>query len=327
MKIAVVMNPISNIDFKKDSTLLLIYEAQKRNHDVFYIESNNLFFDGKDACALSSKIEVKMDPKSWFSLDEENRIFLKDLDVIFMRQDPPFDMGYINNTYVLDSAENDGVRIYNKPSSLRNFNEKISILEYLEFCTETIVTSDKNLILNFIEKYKDVVAKPLNLMGGQGIEKINFNQNDLIDKLKKVSKDFKEKIMVQKFIERVYEGDKRILVINGRPSEYAVVRTPAMGEFKGNLAAESLSRANITCNKNGIPFDTEKPMITSGIRLGTQAATTRGFGLNEFKTVGELITKTLKGLSENPNDNSKIENEVKKEVIDLTSSFPIYKNL
>ena len=96
---------------------------------------------------------------------------------------------------------------------------------------------------------------------------------------------------------------------------------------KGNLAAESLSRANITCNKNGIPFDTEKPMITSGIRLGTQAATTRGFGLNEFKTVGELITKTIKGLSENPTDNSKIEDEVKNEVISLTSSFPIYKNL
>ena len=97
-------------------------------------------------------------------------------------------------------------------------------------------------------------------------------------------------------------------------------------KVKGNLAAESLSRSNITCNKNGIPFDTEKPMITSGIRLGTQAATTRGFGLKEFKIVGELITKTIKGLSENPKDNSKIENEVKKEVIDLTSSFPIYKN-
>ena len=96
---------------------------------------------------------------------------------------------------------------------------------------------------------------------------------------------------------------------------------------KGNLAAESLSRANITCNKNGIPFDTEKPMITSGIRLGTQAATTRGFGLSEFKTVGELITKTIKGLSQNPSDNSKIEEEVKNEVISLTSSFPIYKNL
>ena len=98
-------------------------------------------------------------------------------------------------------------------------------------------------------------------------------------------------------------------------------------KVKGNLAAESLCRANITCNKNGIPFDDEKPMITSGIRLGTQAATTRGFGLKEFQKVGKLITKTIKGLSENPKDNSIIENEVRDEVIELTSSFPIYKNL
>ena len=96
---------------------------------------------------------------------------------------------------------------------------------------------------------------------------------------------------------------------------------------KGNMAAESLSNANITCNKNGIPFDSEKPMITSGIRLGTQAATTRGFGLNEFQKVGELITKVIKGLSENPNDNSKVEENVRNEVVSLCSSFPIYKNL
>jgi glycine hydroxymethyltransferase len=117
---------------------------------------------------------------------------------------------------------------------------------------------------------------------------------------------------------KIYSGgtDTHLMLVDLRP--YNV---------KGNAAAESLSRANITCNKNGIPFDTEKPMITSGIRLGTQAVTTRGFGLNEFKTVGELITKTIKGLSENPNDNSKVEEEVRKEVISLTSSFPIYKNL
>ena len=96
---------------------------------------------------------------------------------------------------------------------------------------------------------------------------------------------------------------------------------------KGNLASESLCRANITCNKNGIPFDTEKPMITSGIRLGSQAATTRGFGLKEFEKVGELITKVIKGLSENPEDNSKVENEVRNEVVNLCSNFPIYKNL
>ena len=96
---------------------------------------------------------------------------------------------------------------------------------------------------------------------------------------------------------------------------------------KGNTAAQSLCKANITCNKNGIPFDTESPMITSGIRLGSQAATTRGFGLKEFQKVGELITKTIKGLSVNSDDNLKIENEVKTEVIELCSAFPIYKNL
>ena len=96
---------------------------------------------------------------------------------------------------------------------------------------------------------------------------------------------------------------------------------------KGNVASESLCRANITCNKNGIPFDTEKPMITSGIRLGSQAATTRGFGLKEFEKVGNLITKVIKGLSNNPEDNSKVEEEVRNEVISLCSNFPIYKNL
>ena len=98
-------------------------------------------------------------------------------------------------------------------------------------------------------------------------------------------------------------------------------------KLKGNLAAESLCRANITCNKNGIPFDTESPMVTSGIRLGSQAATTRGFGLKEFEMVGQLITKVIKGLSSNPEDNSKVENEVRQEVIELCSKFPIYKHL
>ena len=117
---------------------------------------------------------------------------------------------------------------------------------------------------------------------------------------------------------KIYSGgtDTHLMLVDLRPFN-----------VKGNAAAESLSRANITCNKNGIPFDSEKPMITSGIRLGTQAATTRGFGLKEFQKVGELITKVVKGLSESPEDNNKIEEEVKSEVIELTSSFPIYKNL
>ena len=117
---------------------------------------------------------------------------------------------------------------------------------------------------------------------------------------------------------KIYSGgtDTHLMLVDLRPFN-----------VKGNVTAESLSRANITCNKNGIPFDTESPMITSGIRLGSQAATTRGFGLKEFQKVGELITKTVKGLSSNLSDNSKIEDEVRKKVVDLCSKFPIYKNL
>ncbi len=129
------------------------------------------------------------------------------------------------------------------------------------------------------------------------------------------------KILSEKLISngfKIYSGgtDTHLMLVDLRPFN-----------VKGNMAAESLSRANITCNKNGIPFDTESPMITSGIRLGSQAATTRGFGLNEFKLVGDLITKIIKGLSNNTTDNSKIEDEVRKEVVDLCSNFPIYKNL
>ena len=117
---------------------------------------------------------------------------------------------------------------------------------------------------------------------------------------------------------KIYSGgtDTHLMLVDLRPFK-----------VKGNAAAESLSRANITCNKNGIPFDTESPMVTSGIRLGSQAATTRGFGLKEFQKVGDLITKTIQGLSENPEDNSKIEDEVRKEVVSLCSNFPIYKHL
>ena len=117
---------------------------------------------------------------------------------------------------------------------------------------------------------------------------------------------------------KIYSGgtDTHLMLVDLRPFK-----------VKGNIAAESLSRANITCNKNGIPFDTESPMVTSGIRLGSQAATTRGFGLKEFQKVGDLITKTIQGLSENPEDNSKIEDEVRKEVVSLCSNFPIYKHL
>jgi glutathione synthase len=245
MKIAVVMDPISKINYKKDSTLLLLNEAQKRNHQLFYIEPQDLFFKGDVPSAICSDISVKMNPENWFSLENEREISIKDVDVVLMRQDPPFDMEYVVNTYILEAAEQEGVHVINKPSTLRSFNEKISILEYLEFCTETIVSSNRNIITNFIKKNKKVVLKPLNLMGGQGVIKLDNNDKDLQDSISNATDNNKQKVMVQTFIDKVYEGDRRILIIDGMPSEFAVVRTPSDGEFRGNLAAGGIATTEI----------------------------------------------------------------------------------
>lgn len=241
MKIAVVMDPISKINFKKDSTLLLLQEAQNRNHSIFYIEPQDLFFKGNTPSALCSDISVQMNPEKWFDLKNTKELPLIDMDVILMRQDPPFDMEYVVNTYILEAAEKQGVRVINRPSSLRSFNEKIAILEYLEFCTETIVSSNEEVIIDFIKKNQKVVLKPLNLMGGQGVIKLNFNDSKLKEAIDISTEHFKQKVMVQAFIDRVYEGDRRILIINGKASEFAVVRTPAKGEFRGNLAAGGIA--------------------------------------------------------------------------------------
>lgn len=245
MKIAVVMDPISKINYKKDSTLLLLNEAQKRNHQLFYIEPQDLFFKGDIPSAICSDISVKMNPENWFALENEREISIKDVDVVLMRQDPPFDMEYVVNTYILEAAEQEGVHVINKPSTLRSFNEKISILEYLEFCTETIVSSNRNIITNFIKKNKKVVLKPLNLMGGQGVIKLDNNDKDLQDSISNATDNHKQKVMVQTFIDKVYEGDRRILIIDGMPSEFAVVRTPSDGEFRGNLAAGGIATTEI----------------------------------------------------------------------------------
>ena len=213
--------------------------------DRFYIEPQDLFFKGDIPSAICSDISVIMNPENWFALENEREISIKDVDVVLMRQDPPFDMEYVVNTYILEAAEQEGVHVINKPSTLRSFNEKISILEYLEFCTETIVSSNRNIITNFIKKNKKVVLKPLNLMGGQGVIKLDSNDKNLQDNISKATDKHKQKVMVQAFIDKVYEGDRRILIIDGMPSEFAVVRTPSDGEFRGNLAAGGIATTEI----------------------------------------------------------------------------------
>ena len=233
-KIGIVMNSIAEINFQKDSTLLLMSELQNQGKELYYIENLNLYFDNQTPMAIAQKIEVFMNENKWFDLQDQEKIELTSLDLVLMRQDPPFDMNFINNTYVLEAAENKGLKVVNRPSSLRKFNEKLSILNYPSFITDTLVTSNKSLMEEFINTHKKVVSKPLGLMGGEGVQIINTDNSS--EALSNISSDNLEMLMLQKFIDEVYLGDRRILLINGNLPESVVLRKPPEGDFRGNLA-------------------------------------------------------------------------------------------
>ena len=233
-KIGIVMNSIAEINFQKDSTLLLMSELQNQGKELYYIENLNLYFANQTPMAIAQKIEVFMNENKWFDLQDQEKIELTSLDLVLMRQDPPFDMNFINNTYVLEAAENKGLKVVNRPSSLRKFNEKLSILNYPSFITDTLVTSNKSLMEEFINTHKKVVSKPLGLMGGEGVQIINTDNSS--EALSNISSDNLEMLMLQKFIDEVYLGDRRILLINGNLPESVVLRKPPEGDFRGNLA-------------------------------------------------------------------------------------------
>ena len=233
-KIGIVMNSIAEINFQKDSTLLLMSELQNQGKELYYIENLNLYFANQTPMAIAQKIEVFMNENKWFDLQDQEKIELTSLDLVLMRQDPPFDMNFINNTYVLEAAENKGLKVVNRPSSLRKFNEKLSILNYPSFITDTLVTSNKSLMEEFINTHRKVVSKPLGLMGGEGVQIINTDNSS--EALSNISSDNLEMLMLQKFIDEVYLGDRRILLINGNLPESVVLRKPPEGDFRGNLA-------------------------------------------------------------------------------------------
>ena len=250
MKIGVVMDPIESINFKKDSTLAMMLEAQSRKHQLFYITPDSLYINEKGAFAKAKNLQVKNDPTGWFDFKEEQQIKLSELDVILMRQDPPFNSNFIYNTYVLESAEKEGVLVVNKPASLRDCNEKVFATEFPECCTPFLVTSDPNLLKSFIEDHKDTVIKPLDGMGGSSIFRLRCSDPNLNVILETITESFSTKVMIQTYIPEITDGDKRILLINGVPMNAAVARIPARGELRGNLAAGASAVARSLTEKD-----------------------------------------------------------------------------
>jgi glutathione synthase len=236
MKLGIVMDPISRINIKKDSSLAMLLAAQKRGWELHYMEMQDLYINDDIPMANMQELKVDDKPENWFTLSEKTTKQLSDLDIILMRKDPPFDLEYIYSTYILEHAERLGTLVVNSPSALRNANEKFFITNFANCITPTQVTRNMAILTDFIKQHKDAIIKPLDGMAGQSIFRVSESDPNLKVILETMTKEGTVYVMAQKFIPEITSGDKRILLIDGEPVPYALARVPAVGEVRGNLA-------------------------------------------------------------------------------------------
>ncbi len=237
MKIGIVMDPIEAINTKKDTTFAMALEAQRRGHSLYYMQMQDLMLEDGEPLARMTEFTVKDDPKDYYRLDEPQTAPLKELDIILMRKDPPFDTEYIYATYILERAEEQGVKVVNKPQSLRDCNEKLFTAWFPEFTPTTLVTRRADRLRAFHAEHGDVIFKPLDGMGGASIFRLKPDEANLGVIIETLTEHGSRYCMAQKFLPAIKDGDKRVLVVGGKPVEHVLARIPQGGETRGNLAA------------------------------------------------------------------------------------------
>lgn len=242
IKIGLVIDPLSSIKPKKDSSFAMMLAAQKLGWEIHTIYQSDLYTDNEKPRAFSRRLRLEDKTEDWFDVISEQDIELSSLDVVLMRKDPPFDIEYIASTYILQLAEQLGTLIVNRPASLRDNNEKMFIAQFPQCCTPFMVSRNKSRLRAFIETQftngqHDVILKPLDGMGGTSIYRVNPQDPNLSVIMENVSEDETRTVMAQQFIPEITAGDKRVLLIDGVAVPYALARIPASGETRGNLAA------------------------------------------------------------------------------------------
>jgi glutathione synthase len=236
IRLGVLMDPIGSINYKKDSTLAMLFAAQDRGWELLYMEQGDLFVRDGSAYARMSALEVRRDPQAWFALSGENTAPLDGLDVILMRKDPPFDMEYVFTTYALELAEMKGALVVNRPQSLRDINEKLFTAWFSQCTPPTLVARSKQRLHEFLGEHGDVILKPLDSMGGTSVFRVRRDDPNINVIIETLTANETRSIMAQRFVPEITSGDKRILLVAGEPVPYALARIPAAGETRANLA-------------------------------------------------------------------------------------------
>ncbi|EOC0586288.1 glutathione synthase [Cronobacter sakazakii] len=237
IKLGIVMDPIANINIKKDSSFAMLLEAQRRGYELHYMEMADLYLDNGEGRARTRLVSVEQNYDKWYEFGTEQDIALADLDVVLMRKDPPFDTEFIYATYILERAEEKGTLIVNKPQSLRDCNEKLFTAWFADLTPHTLVTRNKAQLKAFWEKHGDIILKPLDGMGGASIFRVKEGDPNLSVIAETLTVLGSRYCMAQNYLPAIKDGDKRVLVVDGEPVPYCLARIPQGGETRGNLAA------------------------------------------------------------------------------------------
>ena len=248
MQILFVADPLASFKIYKDSTFAMMQAAAARGHALWACEPRDLAWRYGKLVARVYPVTLTSPPQSppqaggkkggdWFEAGNHEWRRLNEFDAVLMRKDPPFDQEFLYATYLLELAERDGARVFNRPQSLRDFNEKLAIFRFAQFTVPTLVTSRAEEIREFLAEQGDIVLKPLNAMGGASIFRVRPGDANLGVILETLTQHETTTVMAQRYIPEIKDGDKRILIIDGEPVPYCLARIPAPGETRGNLAA------------------------------------------------------------------------------------------
>jgi glutathione synthase len=282
MKLAVFMDPVEHIKAYKDSSVAMLQSAQKSGFDCYFFTETDLFCQDGKAFANISHIKIgDVDARDWAEIEVIGDRPLTDFDIILIRKDPPFSTEYIYAMHALKLAENAGVLVANKPNTLCAIGEKTYTLHFPELCPETLVTKDCQRLREFWKLHKSVIFKPLDAMGGQGIFHVTDDSSNLSVILDLLTNRQQITIMAQKYIPEIKtHGDKRILLIGGKPVPYALARMPALGEFRGNLNAGATGEV--------VPITTRDMEICEHIAPSLNA---RGLYFVGIDVIGDFLTE------------------------------------
>lgn len=280
MKLAFIADPLDGFKIYKDTTYAMMAEASRRGHAIHVFQHKDMAFEGGRIVANASRVTLTGDPDDWYRMDAPIARELTSFDAVLERTDPPFNMEYIYATYLLELAEKQGARIFNKPEAVRSFNEKLAIAQFPQFIAPTLVTADAARIRAFHHTHRDIILKPLDGMGGIGVFRVKDDAMNLGSIVETLTNNGTQTIMVQRYLPEITQGDKRILLIGGEVVPYCLARIPQGTEIRGNLAVGGVGVAREISARDREIAETLAPILLQ-----------RGLLLVGLDAIGDCMTE------------------------------------